>query len=261
MRFARYLLCVLCIPASLAAQAPSVSNTATNEWSIAKPQDAGLSAEPLSKMEAAIYSGDLKKISSVLIARHGKLVYENYFNGSSTDALQDTRSATKSITDVLVGIAIDKKILRGVSAPILPFFPDKQPLENPDPRKSKITIEDFLTMSSLLECDDWNEFSRGNEERMYLIEDWVKFTLDLSRDLHRGSRSRKILPTDAASAIAQPEPAPWAPYWSAQRRCLCRISRAQICLDRWALRRQTGNSLRSGLHRRAEASAFAAAIC
>ncbi len=146
---------------------------------VAKPQDEGLAAEPLSKMETAIRSGDLKKISSVLIARHGKLVYENYFNGSNADALQDTRSATKSITDILVGIAIDQKILAGVSAPILPFFPDKQPLQNPDPRKSKITIEDFLTMSSLLECDDWNNFSRGNEESMYLIEDWVKFTLDL----------------------------------------------------------------------------------
>jgi len=130
-------------------------------------------------METAIRSGECKKIGSILIARKGRLVYEAYFDDSNAEALRDTRSATKSVTDILVGIAIDKGLLSGISAPVLSFFPDKQPVENPDPRKAKITVEDFLTMSSLLECDDNNDFSRGNEERMYVMEDWIKFTLDL----------------------------------------------------------------------------------
>jgi CubicO group peptidase (beta-lactamase class C family) len=148
-------------------------------WATATAASAGLSPVRLQAMETAIRNGEFKKIGSILIARHGKLVYEGYFDGSDASAFRDTRSATKSVTDMLVGIAIDKGLLAGVDVPILPFFPDKQPLQNPDPRKAKITVEDFLTMSSLLECDDWNDFSRGNEERMYVIEDWIQFTLDL----------------------------------------------------------------------------------
>jgi CubicO group peptidase (beta-lactamase class C family) len=143
------------------------------------PSSAGISAERLGQMEQAIKAGDFKAITSVLIARHGKLAYEHYFDSDGIDGFRNTRSATKTITGMLIGAAIDRHLIPSVDAHVLDYLKDRLPIENPDARKDKITIEDFLTMSSLLECDDENSFSRGNEERMYLVEDWAKFTLDL----------------------------------------------------------------------------------
>lgn len=162
-----------------AALAPSDhAQTADTPLELA-PARAGLSAEPLAAMEKAIRAGEFKKIGSVLVARHGKLAYEGYFDGDAA-SLRDTRSATKSITDILVGIAIGEKKLSGVDARVLSYLPERaRKIQNPDPRKDKITVEDFLSMSSVLECDDWNDASRGNEERMYIVEDWAQFILDL----------------------------------------------------------------------------------
>ncbi len=133
--------------------------------------------QTLAAMEQAVRQGRFQKIGSVLVEQDGRLVYEHYFNGDAK-TLRDTRSATKSITAILTGIAIDEHRIAGVSAPVLAFFPGRV-IQNPDPRKSSMTLEDLLTMSSPLECDDWNDFSRGNEERMYTLEDWTGFALDL----------------------------------------------------------------------------------
>ena len=167
---------------SLSAQgtaSPSAPESKRDGWSTTNLESAGISATPLQEMEKTIHAGDFKKIGSVLIARHGKLAYEGYFDGDA-NTLRDTRSATKSITDILVGIVIREKNLNGVDARVLALLPDRaRKVQNPDPRKEKITVEDFLTMSSPLECDDWNDASRGNEERMYVVEEWSQFILDL----------------------------------------------------------------------------------
>lgn len=148
-------------------------------WPVAAPESQQVSAEALAAMDAAIRAGTYQTVTSVLIARHGKLVHEAYFDAGGAATRRNTRSVTKTVTAMLVGAAIARGDLSGVDAPVLPFVADRGPFNYPDPRKAKITVEDFLTMSSLLECDDDNQFSRGNEERMYLIEDWVKFSFDL----------------------------------------------------------------------------------
>jgi len=115
------------------------SGRKTGRVAIASLGSVWLSATRLKNMESAIRSAEFKKITSVLIARNGKLVYEAYLDGSEATTIRNTRSTTKTVTGILVGIAIDKGLLTGVNAPIMSFFSDKQPVKNPDPRKEKIT--------------------------------------------------------------------------------------------------------------------------
>jgi CubicO group peptidase (beta-lactamase class C family) len=148
-------------------------------WSTADATQLGWNTQLLEQLAAKIEDGTYKNITSLILVQHGRLVHEAYFNDGSRERLNDTRSAMKSVTSLLVGAAIDRGLIPGVQAKVYAYFPDKRPIGNPDPRKRSFTLEDLLTMSSLWECDDDNSFSRGNEERMYPVEDWVQFALDL----------------------------------------------------------------------------------
>lgn len=132
----------------------------------------------LKEMDSLITANHFQQITSIAIAYQGNLVFEKYYNGSNNTTLHNTRSATKTITGMLIGCLIDDKKLQSEKEFAVKYSKRKN-IYYPDTRKNNISIEDLLTMSSLLECDDWNQFSRGNEEKMYLIEDWVKFYWDL----------------------------------------------------------------------------------
>lgn len=148
-------------------------------WQVADARRGGWQIDRLHALEAAIAQGEYPGVTSIIIAHQGRLVYERYFNGGGPDVLNDTRSATKSVTALLLGAAIDRGLIPGAQAPVYAYFADRQPWKNPSPRKQRMTLEDLLTMSSAWECDDENPFSAGNEERMYVSEDWTRFALDL----------------------------------------------------------------------------------
>ena len=167
-----FIVFVATLSVSTAAQADP-------RWVSATPDSQQVSAERLSALDTAVRGGTFQKVTSVLIARHGRLIHEAYFDDGGAEVRRNTRSATKTVTAMLVGAAVAEGRIADVDAPVLPFITAYGPFDNPDPRKDAITVEDLLTMSSLLECDDENQFSRGNEERMYLIENWVNFALSL----------------------------------------------------------------------------------
>lgn len=138
-----------------------------------------ISEKLLIEMDSAVQKGTYEEITSILIAKDGKLLYEKYYQGNDENSKHNTRSATKTIATLLAGLAIDKGFIKSEKDKIFDYLKFTEPIQNKDIRKEEITIEDLLTMSSILECDDNNSFSRGNEERMYIIENWPKFFADL----------------------------------------------------------------------------------
>ncbi|UPG94659.1 serine hydrolase domain-containing protein [Luteibacter aegosomatissinici] len=175
-RLARLLFALAAFPGWAATYVPP--KPSADGWQVADAARLGWDTATLESLGPKMADGTYKKITSVVVADHGRLVYEGYFNDGSADALNDVRSATKSLTAMLVGAAIQRGAIKDVQTPVYTFFPDVK-LEKADARRAKITLEDLLTMSSIWECDDDNSFSTGNEERMYVSERWLDFALNL----------------------------------------------------------------------------------
>ncbi len=102
---------------------------------------------------------DLGFVHGMVIVRDGHVVGEGAFYGSDT-MLRQSRSATKSVTSALIGIAIQKGLISGVEARMVDYLP--QELRPTDPMKQRITLWNLLTMTSGFE---WNE----DEE----VVDWL----------------------------------------------------------------------------------------
>jgi CubicO group peptidase (beta-lactamase class C family) len=125
-----------------------------------------------------ILDGTYKDVHSVLLYQRGHLVMEEYFYGYSVQRPHQLRSATKSVVSALAGIAIDRGALSGVNERVLPQMRYIS-YANPDPRKAAMTLGDFLSMRSGLDCNDHRSTSPGRETVIDNTPDWVKATLDL----------------------------------------------------------------------------------
>lgn len=90
---------------------------------------------------------DLPHVRSLLIAKHGSLIFEEYYGGASPDELQNLQSMTKSVSSALVGIALKKKLIASLEDKALDYLPEHRDAVA-DPRMRDITVRHLLTMAS-----------------------------------------------------------------------------------------------------------------
>ena len=134
---------------------------------------------PLVALGVAIERGAYPRTTSVLLVQDGTISYERYFGPGRPELLNNTRSATKILAALAVGAAIADGAIPSARAPAFAFFGDLKPFGNATPEKASITIEDLLTMSSALACDDADEQSPGNEDRMHEQTNWTRWVVNL----------------------------------------------------------------------------------
>ena len=91
----------------------------------------------------------LPRLHSLLISRHGELIFERYYNGTRRDRPANIKSASKSVISALVGIAIERGLIPDIRTRIATYFPELA--QDSDARKRDITVEHLLTMRPGLE--------------------------------------------------------------------------------------------------------------
>lgn len=160
-------------------------------WETASIGDVHLNRGLIADLCERISDDTYKNISSVVIVKDGKLVVEEYF--PQQELLGDRRSralrrvapqqlysATKSVTSILIGIAIDRGLIRNVDEKVSTFFPEYADLFA-GPEKARLCLRDFLAMSAGMQWDKWTHgYSdpRNDALNTLLSDDPLRYVLE-----------------------------------------------------------------------------------
>jgi CubicO group peptidase (beta-lactamase class C family) len=162
-------------------------------WPAATPESVGLDGERLCGIAARLKETQAN-VHAVVIVRHGKLVFEQYFPGYDEpwgmgegrhdfDATtkHDMRSASKSVVSLLVGIAIDRELIKSADEPVVKFFPDYSALKTAD--WDNITLRHLLTMSSGMQWDENRAWKDPQNDEPHLGNEADPFRYVLSKPI------------------------------------------------------------------------------
>ncbi len=181
----RVLACVAALlfasMGAIAQQAPIACGTPTalaDGWTLDTPEHVGLDVTRLCGIAERLKGSDAN-VHAMVIVRHGKLVFEQYYPGDDYpwghpdrryefDAAtkHDMRSVSKSVTSLLIGIAIDRRLIASVEEPVVKFFPEYAALATPG--WDRVTLRNLLTMSSGIEWDEARPWNDPKNDEPYL---------------------------------------------------------------------------------------------
>lgn len=116
-----------------------------------------------------------ERVHGIVVARHGRIVLDEYFYGYSADQLHDLRSASKTMTSIMLGVAMRRGRPIATQTKVTP---------------AGATVGQLLTHTSGLACDDNDDASPGNEEVMQsqsAERDWLRYAMRLPQAHPPGS--------------------------------------------------------------------------
>jgi hypothetical protein len=112
-------------------------------WETSSLVEEGVDSGRIADLMRSIHNGELENIQGILLVKHGKLVFEEYFDGYHRDTKHYVASVTKSIASVVIGIAIDQGFIDGMAQggldrSVLDLFPEYATVINADPAKRNL---------------------------------------------------------------------------------------------------------------------------
>jgi len=143
-----------------------------------------INADTLKRINKELRNGDFGKISGIVILSKSRILFEGYYEFSTSSTLHPINSVTKSITSLITGICIDKGFLKSIDTPIWKFFPEYRAIFENDTLKKKITVQNLLNQTTGLQWDEWTtHYSYAGNPLIELSQsnqNWVESTLMLN---------------------------------------------------------------------------------
>ncbi len=102
--------------------------------------------------------------NAFVVIKHDTIVYEYYNTNQSASSLHTSFSVAKSFIGTLIGIAVDKQLIKSTSEPVVNYLPQ---LSKNDKRLKMLTIQQVLDMRACIDFDEHQETMFGSITRLY----------------------------------------------------------------------------------------------